>query len=257
MANPYRIALPPSRRIAHIGSVEETRMTRIAILETGAPPAALAGTHGDYPAMFRDLLGESFAFETFDVQAGDWPEAEAFDATIITGSSAGVYENDPWIADLLDWIRAAQGRTKLVGVCFGHQAMAHALGGRVEKSDKGWGVGLHRYAVVSPEPWMSSIVDTVAIPASHQDQVVEKPTDARVILRSDFTPYAGLAWGDDAISMQPHPEFTPAFATELTAGRHDRIDPALVERAVDSLKAADDRALVGGWIKAFVTSGSV
>ncbi|HRJ64560.1 glutamine amidotransferase-related protein [Brevundimonas sp. UBA2416] len=231
-------------------------MTRIAILETGAPPPHLASGHGDYPAMFRDLLGDGFAFETFDVQAGEWPDAGAFDAAIITGSAAGVNETDGWIADLLDWIRAAKGRTKLVGVCFGHQAMAQALGGRVEKSDKGWGVGLHRYQVMSTEPWMSPAAATVAIPASHQDQVVEKPADARVLLRSDFTPFAGLAWGEDAISMQPHPEFTPAFATELTAGRHDRIDPALVARAVDSLKAADDRATVGGWISAFVTATS-
>ena len=228
-------------------------MTRIAILETGAPPPGLADAYGDYPAMFRDLLGEGFEFETFDVQAGQWPDAGTFDAAIITGSSAGVYEIDDWIADLLDWIRVAKGRTKLVGVCFGHQAMAQALGGRVEKSDRGWGVGLHRYQVASPEPWMTPAAATVAIPASHQDQVVEKPADARVLLRSDFTPFAGLAWGEDAISMQPHPEFTPAFATELTAGRHDRIDPALVERAVDSLRAADDRGLVGLWIRRFMS----
>ena len=231
-------------------------MTPIAILETGAPPPALAARHGDYPAMFRDLLGEGFAFETFDVQAGQWPDPMAFDAAIISGSAAGVYETDAWIGDLLDWIRAAKGRTRLVGVCFGHQAMAQALGGRVEKSDRGWGVGLHRYEVASPEPWMSPVAAAVAIPASHQDQVVEKPAAARVILRSDFTPFAGLAWGEDAISMQAHPEFTPAFATELTAGRHDRIDPALVERAVDSLKAPDDRAMVGRWISEFVTATS-
>ena len=211
-------------------------MTRIAILETGAPPPALAATHGDYPSMFRALLGDGFAFETFDVQSGDLPDPAAFDAAIITGSAAGVYETAPWIGDLLD--------------------MAQALGGRVEKSDKGWGVGLHRYDVVSTEPWMGPAAATLAIPASHQDQVVEKPADARVILRSDFTPFAGLAWGEDAISMQAHPEFTPAFATDLTAGRHDRIDPALAARAVDSLKAADDRALVGRWIAGFLTATS-
>jgi len=231
-------------------------MTRIAILKTGAPPPALTARHGDYPAMFRDLLGDGFVFETFDVQAGEWPDAGAFDAAIITGSAAGVYESAGWIAGLLDWIRAAKGRTKLVGVCFGHQAMAQALGGRVEKSDRGWGVGLHRYEVLSPEPWMTPGTATVAIPASHQDQVVEKPSDARVLLRSDFTPFAGLAWGEDAISFQPHPEFTPAFATELTAGRQDRIDPALVARAVDSLKSADDRGVVGAWIRGFVRATS-
>ena len=231
-------------------------MTRIAILKTGAPPPALAARHGDYPAMFRDLLGEGFVFETFDGQAGQWPDAGAFDAAIITGSAAGVYEGDGWIAELLDWIRAAKGQTKLVGVCFGHQAMAEALGGRAEKSDKGWGVGLHRYQVVSDEPWMSPAAATVAIPASHQDQVIEAPADARVLLRSDFTPFAGLAWGEDAISMQPHPEFTPAFATELTVGRRDRIGPALVDGAVDSLKAADDRGVVGAWIRGFVRATS-
>ena len=227
-------------------------MTRIAILETGAPPPALAAAHGDYPAMFRTLLGEGFEVATFDVQAGQWPDPGAFDAAIITGSSAGVYEADPWIADLLDWIRAAKGRTRLVGVCFGHQAMAQALGGRVEKSDRGWGVGLHRYDVVSAEAWMTPTAGTVAIPASHQDQVVETPADARIILRSDFTPFAGLAWGDDAISLQAHPEFTATFATELTAGRHDRIDPVLVEQAVESLREPDDRALLGGWIRDFM-----
>lgn len=227
-------------------------MTRIAILETGAPPPALAATHGDYPAMFRALLGDGFDLETFAVQAGEKPDPAAFDAAIITGSSAGVYEADAWIGDLLHWIRAAKGQTKLVGVCFGHQAMAQALGGRVEKSERGWGVGLHRYQVVSPEPWMVPAATAIGIPASHQDQVVDKPAEARVILQSAFTPFAGLAWDEDAISFQAHPEFTPAFAAALTAGRHDRIDPALVARAVDSLKAPDDRGVVGGWISRFL-----
>lgn len=226
-------------------------MTRVAILKTGAPPPALAERHGDYPAMFRALLGEGFETETFDIQTGEWPDPAAFDAAIITGSAAGVYEDDPWIAELLDWIRDAKGRTKLIGVCFGHQAMAQALGGRVEKSDRGWGVGLHAYDVVSNEPWMTPPAATVAIPASHQDQVVEKPAGARVILRSDFTPFAGLAWDDDAISMQPHPEFTPEFTAELTGGRYDRIDRDLVDRALESLREPNQRELVGGWVRRF------
>jgi GMP synthase-like glutamine amidotransferase len=228
-------------------------MTRIAILKTGAPPPALAGEHGDYPAMFQALLGEGFETRAFDVAADDWPDPVEFDGAIITGSASGVYESDVWIGALLDWIRSARGRTRLVGICFGHQAMAQALGGRVEKSDKGWGVGLHRYQVVASAPWMEPPATTVALPASHQDQVVEQPADARVWLRSDFTPFAGLAWGEDAISMQPHPEFTPAYASALTGGRADRIDPDLMRAALDSLKAPDDRAVVGGWIRRFFT----
>ena len=229
-------------------------MTRIAILETGAPPPALKTVHGDYPAMFRTLLGEGFEVETFDVQAGQWPDAAAFDGAIITGSAAGVYVDDPWIAHLLDWIRAARGRTRLVGICFGHQAMAQALGGRVEKSDRGWGIGLHRYAVVSSEPWMTPAAAEVAIPVSHQDQVVEMPVDARVILSSAFTPFASLAWGDDAISLQGHPEFSPAYASALAVGRRGRIDAGLVDEALVSLREANDRDLVGGWLKAFLSA---
>lgn len=227
-------------------------MTCIALLETGAPPPALAALHGDYPAMFRTLLGEGFETETFDVRAGALPEPEAFEGAIITGSSAGVYERDPWIGALLDWIRAASGKTRLVGICFGHQAMAQALGGRVEKSERGWGVGLHRYDVVSREPWMTPAAGAVAIPVSHQDQVVEKPADARVLLRSAFTPFAGLAWGDDAVSLQCHPEFSPAYAAALTAGRRGRIDDELVDVALASLSGPNDRALAAGWIRTFL-----
>ena len=227
-------------------------MTRVAIIKTGAPPPTLAERHGDYPAMFRALLGDGCSVETFDAQAGEWPDAAAFDAVLITGSAAGVYETDPWIGDLLDWIRGAKGRTRLIGICFGHQAMAQALGGRVEKSDKGWGVGLHRYDVVSHEPWMTPPAATVAIPVSHQDQVVEKPADARVLLSSAFTPFAGLAWNDDAVSLQGHPEFTPAYAADLTGGRRERIGAAVVDRALDSLTLPNDRERVGEWLRRFI-----
>lgn len=227
-------------------------MTRIAILKTGAPPPALAGVHGDYPAMFGTLLGGAFRTTVFDVQQGEWPDPARFDGAMITGSAAGVYEDEVWIGALLDWIRLAKGELRLVGICFGHQAMAQALGGRVEKSDKGWGVGLHRYHVVADAPWMAPAAAAVAIPVSHQDQVVAVPAAARVTLCSDFTPYAGLAWGDDAISFQGHPEFTPAYAADLTAGRRGRIADPVVDQALATLGEPNDRAVVTDWIRGFL-----
>lgn len=227
-------------------------MTQVAILKTGAPPPALETRHGDYPAMFRAILGDGIEATTFDVQAGEWPDPEAFDAAVITGSAAGVYETDPWIGELLDWIRTAKGRVKLVGVCFGHQAMAQALGGQVEKSDKGWGVGLHAYDVLSSEPWMTPTSTTISIPVSHQDQVVVTPPGARVVAASAFTPYGALAWDADAISFQCHPEFAPDYAAELTAARRGRIDGDLVDEALTSLRQPDHRALVSQWIRNFI-----
>jgi GMP synthase-like glutamine amidotransferase len=222
---------------------------KLAILETGYPPANLADEFGDYPAMFQRLLGDGFEVETFDVQAGRLPEPRAHGAYLITGSPAGVYEPFPWIAQLMEFIRSA-GHAKMVGVCFGHQVMAEALGGHVEKSDKGWGAGLHRYTVVRSEPW----IDTggiIAIPASHQDQVVVQPPNTEVVAASDFTPFASLAWTDrPAISFQFHPEFSPAFAKALIEKRYDTVPNP--DAAIASLDAPNDSARVGGWIRRFL-----
>jgi GMP synthase-like glutamine amidotransferase len=224
---------------------------KLAILETGTPPGDLAETYGDYPAMFRDLLGEGFEMDSFDVAAGNYPaRVEDYDAYLITGSPAGVYEDLPWIAELSTFLKRAKGRAKLVGICFGHQIMAEALGGHVEKSAKGWGVGLHAYPVVRHEPWMDDAA-LVSVPASHQDQVVIQPPDTEVIASSLFTPYAALAWCDgSAISFQFHPEFSPAYAKALIELRHDRTpDP---EAAIASLDAPNDNARVGEWIRRFL-----
>lgn len=222
---------------------------KVAVLEAGYPPGTLAAEFGDYPAMFSQLLGPEFGIESFDVQAGRLPDPLAHQAVLITGSPAGVYEPLPWIMPLQDFIRAAEG-SKMVGICFGHQVMAEALGGHVEKSDKGWGAGLHRYDVVHREPWMDEAT-SIAAPASHQDQVVVQPPSTEVVMRSDFTDFAGLAWTDrPAISFQFHPEFSPAFAKALIDKRHDVVpDP---EAAIASLDAPNDNVRVGSWIRRFL-----
>lgn len=225
---------------------------KLAILETGTPPGDLAATFGDYPAMFRSML--DMEAPAYDVAAGHYPaKVEDHDAYLITGSPAGVYEDDPWIGHLLTFLQLARGRARLVGICFGHQAMARAFGGHVEKSDKGWGVGLHTYPLVRRELWMDDGAATIAIPASHQDQVVLQPPDTDLIASSAFTPYAGLAWRDGgAISFQCHPEFDPAYATALIEQRYDRTpDP---DAAIASLDAPNDNERVGEWIKRFLQS---
>jgi len=222
---------------------------KLAILETGFPPGDLAERFGDYPAMLEQLLGDGFEVETFDVQAGELPDPAAHDAVLIAGSPAGVYEDLPWIAPLMDFIRSAKD-ARMVGICFGHQVMAEALGGRVVKSEKGWGAGLHHYQVKHAEPWLDG-AGSIAIPASHQDQVVVQPPHTEVVAASDFTPYAALAWTDrPTISFQFHPEFSPDFAKALITERYDRVPNP--DAAIASLDAPNDNARVGGWIRRFL-----
>jgi GMP synthase-like glutamine amidotransferase len=228
---------------------------KIAILETGGPPGPLAA-HGDYPAMLRNILAGAGQFTTFNVQAGAYPESpSAYHAHLVTGSPAGVYDDLPWIAPLFDYLRAARGRTKLVGVCFGHQAMAQAFKGQVIKSPKGYGLGLHAYRVQHRAPWMSAGGDTVAVAVSHQDQVVALPPGTTVLAGSAFTPHGSLDYGDGAISFQQHPEFEIPFAKALVEIRRGKpLTDEQTDAAITTLDQPSDRSVMVDWIRRFLES---
>jgi len=230
---------------------------RIAILEPGAPPRDLRPRFGAYGDMVARLLGEDFAAEPFDVRKGRYPEGQDWDGYVITGSAAGVYDPDPWIPDLKAWVRDTAGTAPMVGICFGHQLMAEAFGGRVVKSPKGWGVGLQTYDLVSPPDWIDAGAKTMTLPVSHQDQVVEVGEEARVIGGSDFCPFGFLAYpAIKAASMQPHPEFDPAFAVALIDTRADGpLTPEHAAAAIASLSGANDNARVADWLRRFLQTG--
>ncbi|MGE0719433.1 MAG: type 1 glutamine amidotransferase [Alphaproteobacteria bacterium] len=227
---------------------------KVGILEAGVLPRHLA-SYGRMDAMFRGLLGDGHDYATWTVCEGALPDdPAACDAWIVTGSPAGAYDDLPWIAALEGFLKAARGRARLVGICFGHQLMAQAFGGRVAKSEKGWGLGLHTYDVRAREPWMDDAA-TISIPVSHQDQVVAVPPDARVIAASAFTPIAGLAYdGFPAISFQCHPEFDTPFATDLVHLRAGELDDATRATALASLQRPADSARLGRWINAFLAT---
>jgi GMP synthase-like glutamine amidotransferase len=231
---------------------------KIGILAAGRPPRALIPQFGDYTRMFEQLLdGRGYDWASYNVPAGDFPERpEACDAYIVTGAAAGVYDGDAWIGQLLDFLRAARGRTKLVGICFGHQAMAQAFGGAVVKSDKGWGIGLHRYEVLGGvadrRAWMDA-GGGFALAASHQDQVVEVPPGAEVLAGSGFCPNGLLAYDPGSISCQLHPEFAPAYSIALIEGRKgQRFAEAEADAAIESLARPDDHTRFADWIARFL-----
>jgi GMP synthase-like glutamine amidotransferase len=229
---------------------------KLGILETGSPPADLQRSFSSYSGMFQRLLGPAYRYSTFDVRQGELPAAsDDCDAYLITGSAAGVYDGLDWIDPLKSFVKNISGRAALVGICFGHQLMAEVFGGRVIKSPKGWGIGLHDYAVWHRADWMDD-APAIAIPASHQDQVVELPQGATVLAGSAFAPFGALEYpGRRAISFQCHPEFTPEYAAALIdLRRGTRYDPAFADAALASLRKPNDRERVATWLRQFLAT---
>jgi GMP synthase-like glutamine amidotransferase len=231
---------------------------KVGILQTGSPPPPLQERFGSYSAMVQELLGPQHEFATFEVRNGELPPgAASCDAYVITGSAAGVYDGDPWIAALKEFVRGASGQSAMVGICFGHQLMAEAFGGHVIKSPRGWGIGLHRYDVHDRAAWMDD-ARSIAVPASHQDQIVQLPADARVLGGSEFTPYGIVEYPQrGAMSVQSHPEFTPQYASALIElRRNSKYSPEQADRALATLREPNDRERVGRWIAQFLRSNA-
>ncbi len=233
---------------------------KIAILETGRPPGALLDIYPGYPDMISGLMGRvtaGLSFETVPViDNAPLPQPKAFDGIMITGSSFGVYDKTPWMDPLRDFIRrAAQARTPMVGICFGHQVIADALGGVVRKSEKGWGVGRHTYALSERRPWMHDAGSNLKLGVSHQDQVIEPPRNARTLASSAHTHHAMLEYADAPIlSIQGHPEFADGFLTALYSSRRERLGDELTDAAIESLAMSEDNALVGEWMARFLAT---
>lgn len=206
---------------------------------------------GDYPELFRALLAPyDIEVVPYAVDTGEMPASlRECDGWLCSPSRLSVYDDEPWIADVEEFMRAAIAEeTPFVGICFGHQLLAQALGGKVEKSPRGWGVGVQHYDVIEPLDAMDPPLDRFALIASHQDQVVDIPADARVIATSEFCPVAALAVGERMWTVQAHPEFIPSLADHLLAGRVELIGAERVANARASLSQSIDQHIVAHWI---------
>jgi GMP synthase-like glutamine amidotransferase len=252
------IAAAPARPEQHaLTELSQHFMSRITVIETGLVSEPSRARYGSYPQMFERMIRGADAtveIEIVSIVSGEpLPDPGTLQAILITGSSAGVYDSFEWILPLEDFVRRAYaGRVPMVGVSFGHQLMAQALGGTVRKSEKGWGIGRHVYDIAPGNGVIEG--ERIAIAASHQDQVIEPPPRARTIMSSAFTEHAGLLYENGAaLSVQPHPEFETGYAHVCCDRRAGRAPDALVAQAKASLAEPVDNERLGGAITRFLS----
>jgi GMP synthase-like glutamine amidotransferase len=226
---------------------------RVGLLECDHVSERFRHLSGDYADMFGAILSD-VDLVPYDVCNGAVPASPSeCDAWLCTGSRRSVYDADGWIGPAAAFVRDVRDSgVPFVGVCFGHQLLAHALGGEVEKAAYGWGVGVRPVRVVRTEAWMKPAQEHLQLHFMHQDQVVRPPDDAVVLGCTDHCEVAMFRVGD-MLGMQAHPEFTVAYADALLADRTERVGGDRAEEGRRSLTTPTDENVVARWMTTFLT----
>ena len=211
---------------------------------------------GGYQQMFERLLSPhipGLRVTRFDLQAGNIPaDSQMCDAWITTGSRASVYDDAEWIRSAETFVRkVAESDRPLVGICFGHQLLAHALGAEVKRAEGGWGVGVLPMTVVRTERWMTPALSTVRLQYMHADQVTAPPDGATLLGGTRHCPVAMFQSGPNLLGIEAHPEFPAAYARALIEDRRERIGVRAAEDALARVEEPTDSGVVGGWIANF------
>lgn len=230
---------------------------RIAVLLTNDDNSAFAShfpNDGEKVVQLLQPLRPAWTFEVVPVKDGVLPAGpQAFDGYVVTGSPASVNDDSlPWVGLLLDFIRAVDAaRQPLIGLCFGHQAVARALGGQVARHAAGWGLGTAATHWQHTRPWMQPAQSTTTLMAAHNEQVTRMPDGAECLGGSDFCPMGSMQIGQHIWTTQYHPEMPLVFMQALLGYLADKLDAATLARAHASLAQAADVPLFGQWMVQF------
>jgi GMP synthase-like glutamine amidotransferase len=232
----------------------------ICILESDTPPPNLLDIAGTYADMFETWLSPVMPgarFTRVAAYVGDLPVSVcAHDGYLITGSLRSAYDDIPWIHNLRDFVRLAMSRGVPVGgVCFGHQLMAKAMGGQVALCEGGWSVGETEYQTTpNGRDWFEK--DALQALSFHRDQVVTLPMESSPLAGNTHCPWAALAYGNRALSVQFHPEFVPEYVSALIRQNSDGTIPVeQAELAVTNMVAHDSNdAVAQAFAKLFQAS---
>ncbi len=231
----------------------------IGLLECDHVRPDLMHINGDYREMFPALfnrVSSGIEFRFYDIINGIFPASvNECDGYITTGSSFSVYDDVKWIHDLADFVRKLlETQTPYVGICFGHQMLGYALGGKVYKSAGGWCVGVHELALLSRESWMEPYRDTLNLLMMCQDQVMELPDNAVRLASAAGCPNAIVAVGRTMIGIQAHPEFSPSYDRALIELRRERIGEEKVAEGIESLGLQTGEVTAAHWIANFFSN---
>ncbi len=229
----------------------------IAVLLTNDDTSAFAAhfpNDGQKVVQLLQPLRSNWAFEVLPVKDGVLPSApDAFDGYVITGSPASVNDDRlPWVGPLLDFIRAVDAaRQPLIGLCFGHQAVARALGGQVVRNAAGWGLGTAPTHWQVARPWMQPAQSTTTLMAAHNEQVTRMPEGAECLGGSEFCPIGSMQFGQHIWTTQFHPEMPLVFMQALLGFLADKLEADTLARAHASLAQPADVPLFGQWMAQF------
>ncbi len=230
---------------------------KIGVLEADRLATEVVQRFGRYADSFATLLyatDPQLRFETYHVTEQEYPvDITACDAYLITGSRSSCYEDLDWIHRLKRFIIECVDREiKLLGICFGHQLIAHTLGGRVERSDKGWGVGMARSEVTGTPEWLVPHRANFNLLVSHRDQVTRLPDDASLIATNEFCPISSYQVNHTVLTFQGHPEFDRDYLHYIMSDRRELIGEQAYAQGLNSLEQDEDNELVAQWIVNFI-----
>ena len=228
-------------------------MKKIGLLLVGHIDSGSLHVGGDYPDLYQALLGPlGIELTTYRCDEGQMPQSlSEQDGWLCSPSRLSVYDNVEWLRDVEQLLRDMVAKeTPYVGICFGHQLMAQALGSTVAKADVGWGIGAKRYEIVEQQSWMDSSQDIV-LAASHQDQVQTLPDGARLMATAPYCPIGGMLIGDRAWTIQIHPEFSAPLADSLLNTRRALFGTEQVDAARATLAEPLEQQRIAGWISRF------
>jgi len=231
---------------------------KVCILDNDHLDPAVADTYVSYGVMTEKMFaaaGVPWQFERFDTPLGRYPASfDDYDVVLLTGSKADSFSDEPWVKTLRDRVTALlRQRKKLLGICFGHQLIAHCLGAQVGRAPGGWGMGRMAYDWVGPKPLKPDAAGApLNLLASHQDQVLTLPAGATLLARSDFCPVAAYSIDEHVFCVQPHPEFVEAYSAYLLEKRKQAVGAERYATARSELALPHDGLDVARFMQAFV-----